>query len=127
MSKGSDSGLLELLKGKGNGANSLAALAAKAPTHDPAEADPAVADNKLNEVLSRIVQLTGTEVRRGETPQAGVQPAAPRPSVAAGGPASRSGCSHPVPVHRACRIYYGRDLQRQWGRGAGRLVAGNED
>jgi hypothetical protein len=77
MSKGSDAGLLELLKGKGNSANALAALAAKPPAHDPTDAD-APADKKLDEVLNRINQLAGTDVRRGEAPPVGVQPQAPR-------------------------------------------------
>src|SRR5262245_40511079 len=81
MSKGSDAGLLELLKGKGNGANALAALAAKPPAHDPAEAE-APADKKLDEVLNRINQLTGGDVRRGESGPVAPQVQAPRPAAA---------------------------------------------
>ena len=40
MSKGNDLGLLDLLKGKGHGADALAALAAKAPAHEPADDEP---------------------------------------------------------------------------------------
>lgn len=73
MSKGTDSGLLEMLRNKGNGADALAALAARAPAHEPnGEGSP---DAKLNEVLNRIIQLTGADVRRGEA-------GAAQPSVA---------------------------------------------
>ena len=74
MSKGPESGLLEMLRNKGNGADALTALAARAPAHEP-NSDGA-ADTKLNEVLNRIIQLTGTDVRRGEAA------AAAQPSVA---------------------------------------------
>jgi len=74
MSKGPDSGLLEMLRNKGGGAEALAALAARAPAHEPnGEGSP---DAKLNEVLNRIIQLTGSDVRRGE------QAAAAQPSLA---------------------------------------------
>jgi hypothetical protein len=66
MSK--DVGILELLKNK-TGADTLAALAAKPPTHEPLEAS-AAADTKLNEVLNRIIQLTGADVRRGDSAKA---------------------------------------------------------
>jgi DNA-binding PadR family transcriptional regulator len=79
MSKGSDFGLMELLKSKSAGAEALTALAAKAPAHDPADAAPA-ADQKLNEVLNRIIQLTGADVRRGEAAQAASAAATPRPA-----------------------------------------------
>jgi hypothetical protein len=75
MSKGNESGLLDLLKGKGNGAEALTALVAKAPSHEPADAAP---ETKLNEVLDRIQQLTGADVRRADG-----QPAAAAPTVAA--------------------------------------------
>src|SRR5205809_65948 len=86
MSKGNEAGLLELLKGKGNGANALAALAAKAPAHDPTDADTPAADKKLNDVLNRINQLTGADGRRGETPPAGPQPQSPRAAAAPAAP-----------------------------------------
>src|SRR4029079_5353076 len=54
MGKGNDLGLLDLLKGKGNSAEALAALAAKAPTHEPNDGTPAATDAKLNDVLNRI-------------------------------------------------------------------------
>src|SRR4051794_31807813 len=63
MSK--DLGILELLKSKSSGAVTLAALAAKTPAHEPPDA-AASPDAKLNEVLNRIIQLTGSDVRRGE-------------------------------------------------------------
>src|SRR4051794_19909181 len=62
---GKDAGLLELLKSNASGADPLAALAAKTPSHDPAQAGGSP-DAKLNEVISRIMQLTGSDVRRGE-------------------------------------------------------------
>lgn len=64
MSSDQDSSLMELLRGKGNGADAAAALAARPPTHEAAVDDSA--DSTLNEVLSRITQLTGTNIRRGE-------------------------------------------------------------
>jgi DNA-binding PadR family transcriptional regulator len=78
MSKGNDFGLMELLKSKAGGAEALTALAAKTPAHDPADA-PAP-DQKLNEVLNRIIQLTGADVRRGEAALAQMPPAAARPT-----------------------------------------------
>src|SRR5262245_3538224 len=80
MSKGTDSGLLEMLRDKGNGADALAALAARAPAHEPnAEGTP---DAKLNDVLNRIIQLTGSDVRRGEAAGA-PQPSAARTAASA--------------------------------------------
>jgi hypothetical protein len=85
MSKTSDLGLLELLKGKGNGPNALTALAAKAPAHDPAgEESASQREAKLNEVLSRIQQLTGTETAKAEAPPLRAMPAAPLATGAAG-------------------------------------------
>lgn len=65
MSKGTDSGLLEMLRSKGHSADALASLAARTPAHEPG--DDGSPDKKLNEVLNRIIQLTGTDVRRGES------------------------------------------------------------
>src|SRR5262245_66630684 len=76
MSKGSDLGLLNLLKNKGNGADALRALAAKAPSHEPAADAVPAADAKLAEVLDRITQLTTADVRRGEAPPTGQTTAA---------------------------------------------------
>ncbi len=56
MSKGSDSGLLELLKKDAGGGDPWAALAAKAPAHDPEGGAP---DAKLAEMLRRISDLAG--------------------------------------------------------------------
>lgn len=82
MSKGTDSGLLEMLRNKGNGAEALAALAARAPAHEPN--GEGSADTKLNEVLNRIIQLTGADVRRGEAgPAAQTMPAKTTASAAA--------------------------------------------
>lgn len=65
-----DLGILELLRQKGNGGGNsveaLATLAAKTPAHEPGDGAAASADAKLNDVLNRIVQLTGSDVRRGE-------------------------------------------------------------
>ncbi len=62
-SAGNDLGILELLKTNGSGPDALTALAAKTPAHDPGE--PAAApEKKINEVISRIMQLTGSDVRR---------------------------------------------------------------
>jgi DNA-binding PadR family transcriptional regulator len=84
MSKGTDPGLLEMLRNKGNGADALTALAARAPAHEPnSEGSP---DAKLNEVLNRIIQLTGSDVRRGEG-NAAVQPAVNRSAATASGSA----------------------------------------
>src|SRR5688572_12647077 len=66
MSKGSDLGILDLFKSKNASGEALAALAAKAPAHEAGES----ADVKLNEVLNRIVQLTGSDVRRPDAPLA---------------------------------------------------------
>src|SRR5262249_23636655 len=74
MSTSNDSGLLELLRGKDTGANAVAALAARPPAHEPAAVVDS-SDAALNEVLNRITQLTGANVRRGESPEA--SPAAP--------------------------------------------------
>jgi DNA-binding PadR family transcriptional regulator len=88
MSKGSDLGLLNLLKSKGNGAEALTALAAKPPSHEPvAEAAPPP-DAKLAEVLDRITQLTGADVRRGEAPLAGAVPVAAVNAAAVSQPAA---------------------------------------
>src|SRR5262245_43734337 len=74
MSKGNDLGLLDLLKNKGNGAEALAALAAKAPAHEAADGTAPAVDAKLNDVLNRISQLTGADVRRGDAAAAGQTP-----------------------------------------------------
>ena len=65
MSNGNDLGILELLKtnGGGGGADALTALAAKTPSHEPGE-PPAAPETKINEVISRIMQLTGSDTRR---------------------------------------------------------------
>src|SRR6184192_1505108 len=63
MSNGNDLGILELLKTNASGADALTALAAKAPAHDPGE-PPAAPETKINEVISRIMQLTGSDARR---------------------------------------------------------------
>jgi len=86
MSKGNDSGLLEMLRSKGGGADALAALAARPPSHEPHEEGSP--DAKLTEVLNRIIQLTGSDVRKNEAV------AAPATSVArapAGGTTSAAG------------------------------------
>jgi len=95
MGKGNELGLLELLKAKGNGAGAITALAAKPPSHDSTESPPAQSEAKLNEVLSRISQLAGADVRRpdgsGSSPaQAAARQAAPSSSMAAA-PASSAG------------------------------------
>ncbi|HMC12285.1 MAG TPA: AAA family ATPase, partial [Pirellulaceae bacterium] len=90
MSKGNDFGLLELLKNKGQGGEALTALAAKAPAHEPADG-AAAPEAKLNEVLNRIIQLTGTDVRRGEEGAAGPSPASIARTVAAAGASAVNG------------------------------------
>lgn len=80
MSKNSDLGLMELLKSKSGGAEALTALAAKAPAHDPDAAAPT--DQKLNEVLNRIIQLTGADVRRGDSVVGGMPSNVARPAGA---------------------------------------------
>src|SRR2546426_9710231 len=60
-----DSGLLDLLKTKASGAGPLTALAAKTPAPAPGEPGGSP-EAKLNEVISRIMQLTGSDVRRNE-------------------------------------------------------------
>jgi DNA-binding PadR family transcriptional regulator len=64
MSTGADSVLLELLRDKDKGGDAAAALAAQSPLHEPRDGDDA--DSTLNEVLSRINQLTGKDVRRSD-------------------------------------------------------------
>jgi DNA-binding PadR family transcriptional regulator len=93
MSKGNDFGLLELLKSKGAGAEALTALAAKAPSHEAGEAGPAP-DQKLNDVLNRIIQLTGTDVRRGEAALANAGGAAPRANAAPAATAAPAASSY---------------------------------
>jgi predicted ATPase with chaperone activity len=88
MSKGNDLGLLDLLKKKGNTAEALAALAAKSPAHEPGDGNTPAAEAKLNEVLSRINQLTGAELRRGEAAE-NEAAAASSPSAAASGAAAK--------------------------------------
>src|SRR4051812_13099147 len=63
MATGNDLGILELLKNNASGADPLTALAAKTPSHDPGE-PAAPPEAKINEVISRIMQLTGSDVRR---------------------------------------------------------------
>jgi hypothetical protein len=87
MSKGNESGLLDLLKGKGNGAEALTALVARTPSHEPVDPAP---ETKLNEVLDRIQQLTGADVRRGE----GQPASAPETVAAAVPPATSAGAGH---------------------------------
>src|SRR5947208_8404122 len=65
MTTGKDAGLLELLKTNASGADPLAALAAKTPAHDLGEPGGSP-EAKLNEVIGRIMQLTGSDVRRSE-------------------------------------------------------------
>src|SRR4051794_28331969 len=112
MSKGNDLGLLDLLKNKGNGAEALAALAAKTPAHDPGDHPAPAAEAKLNDVLNRISQLTGTDVRRGEaTGLSPAQAAAARavagnptgtgPSSAGGGSAGSSTVEEYIPQEPA--------------------------
>jgi hypothetical protein len=83
MSKGSDLGLLDLLKKKGNTAEALADLAAKAPAHEPGDGNTPAAVAKLNEVLNRINQLTGAEVRREQAESAGAAGGADKSSAEA--------------------------------------------
>src|SRR5438874_1402670 len=64
MSTGADSVLLELLRDKSKGGDAAAALAARSPAHEPRNSNHA--DSTLNEVLSRITQLTGKDIRRSE-------------------------------------------------------------
>jgi predicted ATPase with chaperone activity len=85
MSKGNELGLLELLKSKGNSGEALAALAAKQPAHEQMQESPASREAKLNEVLNRINQLAGTDVRKGDvaaarsSPSPVARPASPAP------------------------------------------------
>ena len=74
MSKGNDAGLLELLKKEGRGGDPWAALAAKAPAHDPSGQgdDDAPADSRLNEMLKRISDLATGEGKPGAPPLADV-------------------------------------------------------
>ncbi len=67
MSTGNDLGILELLKNNATGADPLTALAAKTPSHDPGEPAPA-AETKINEVINRIMQLTGSDAKRDAKP-----------------------------------------------------------
>src|SRR4029079_8178940 len=67
MSAGNDVGILDLLKSNASGADALAALAAKKPAHDPGEPG-AAPEAKINEVISRIMQLTGSDMRRDGKP-----------------------------------------------------------
>jgi DNA-binding PadR family transcriptional regulator len=66
MSNGKDLGLLELLTARRSGADALTALAAKAPAHDAIDDETTNRDARLNEVLNRINQLAGGDVRRPE-------------------------------------------------------------
>jgi DNA-binding PadR family transcriptional regulator len=78
MSKGSDLGLLDLLNVKGHGADALTALAAKAPAHEPVpqdDEDSVGREAKLNDVLQRINQLAGSDVRKADA--AALRPAQP--------------------------------------------------
>ncbi|MCU0878360.1 MAG: AAA family ATPase [Pirellulaceae bacterium] len=68
MSKGNDSGLLELLRKDGSGADPWASLAAKAPAHDSDEEGGS--DARLSEMLKRINDLAG-----GDANPTGHQPA----------------------------------------------------
>src|SRR5262249_52133437 len=56
--------LLELLRDKATGGDAAAALAARLPAHEPRDGNNV--DSTLNEVLSRITQLTGKDVRRSD-------------------------------------------------------------
>ncbi len=94
MSKGKELGILDLLKGN-KGGEAVAVLAAKAPAHDPVTAraggktagQPADPDQKINDVLSRIQQLAGADLRKPEQAAVGAaavasapaEPAATRP------------------------------------------------
>jgi predicted ATPase with chaperone activity len=82
MPTANEIGILDLLKGKGLGADALTALAAKAPTHNPVDESP---DAKLNEVLQRIQQLAGTDIRKAEAggPSAGGSPVGASASASA--------------------------------------------
>jgi hypothetical protein len=71
MSTGNDLGILELLKSNASGADALAALAAKQPAHEPGQA-PASTETNINEVINRIMQLTGSEARRADPLKASV-------------------------------------------------------
>ncbi|MEX2175839.1 MAG: AAA family ATPase [Pirellulaceae bacterium] len=73
MSKASDSGLLELLRKDGKGGDPWATLAAKTPSHDPADGDP---EAKLGEMLKRINELAGGDSKTGQ-PVPAETPAAP--------------------------------------------------
>src|SRR5262245_21421994 len=74
MSTGADSVLLELLRDKDRGGDAAAALAARSPAHEPRDGQDA--DSTLNEVLSRITQLTGKDIRRSDA-TLGSNPAMP--------------------------------------------------
>src|SRR6476646_4293839 len=76
MATGNDLGILELLKNNASGADPLTALAAKTPAHDAGEPSGAP-ETKINEVINRIMQLTGSDVRRD-----GVKPNVQAESVA---------------------------------------------
>jgi predicted ATPase with chaperone activity len=76
MAKGSDSGLLELLKKDPKGGDPWASLAAKAPSHDPEDA-------KISDVLKRISDLTGTDGKQPADPAAGAVPGQPGQLVSA--------------------------------------------
>jgi DNA-binding PadR family transcriptional regulator len=102
MSKGSDLGLLDLLKSKGTGAEALAALAAKAPSHEPGEGAAPSADAKLNDVLNRISQLTGADMRKADagaaaSGQAVVRTATPAAVLAGAGSATSAPASQRSP------------------------------
>jgi DNA-binding PadR family transcriptional regulator len=66
MSKGNDSGLLQLLKKDPKGGDPWAALAAKAPQEDEGQGS----DSRLNEMLRRIGELASGEGKGAEGPGA---------------------------------------------------------
>jgi hypothetical protein len=93
MGKGNDLRLLDLLKNPGQGADALAALAAKAPSHDAEGDAPGRADDKLNDVLRRINQLTGDPRKADAAPPRAAAVAAPS---AAGQPAPAAAAAAPA-------------------------------
>src|SRR5437764_136122 len=80
MGKGTDLGLLDLLKSKGGSADALTALAARTPAHEPADAPAADREAKLNEVISRIQQLAGGEAGKTDSRAAKQPQSKPTPS-----------------------------------------------
>jgi DNA replication protein DnaC len=83
MTKSNDNNLMALLGKKAGGNDTWTALAAKTPVHDPPEAKTPAQDEKLQQLLQRIGQLTGPSDPRKTAPPS---PAAPKPP--AGAPAA---------------------------------------